>query len=339
MTLVVARSNNGRIAIAADTLLSEHGGALPIRYGALKSVCLPGNVCASYSGSPELAARSFSEYLAKYPRGTSYGLTIDFFEKSSKDTNNDYIVAFADTGRLTTIRDGRRTSGVATLHWVGDKRAFERFREHEFRKKRRQHHGRAVNAVLFADEMEGSPASELYSTMREVVLDRDIDSVGGFVTVLSNRDLGFRFSVYSDVLLDWPAGPTGECDLRMEDTFDLNASGENERFSVSQVSPGYYNCNCVAFYVLKGGLLYVLQHSRGGEMQCIQGVPPSRVADAIDGAIGFPFGALSLVMSSRPDGGFKPRSRPEQGVQISLFCELNTMPVPASGTGRGSVTP
>jgi hypothetical protein len=43
--------------------------------------------------------------------------------------------------------------------------------------------------------------------------------------------------------------------LQLTDKFDLRASGENDRYSVSQISTGYYNMNAVAFYVLKGELL------------------------------------------------------------------------------------
>jgi len=40
MTLIVARIEKGRIAIAADTILSAHGAPLPIQAWLLKSICL-----------------------------------------------------------------------------------------------------------------------------------------------------------------------------------------------------------------------------------------------------------------------------------------------------------
>lgn len=85
--------------------------------------------------------------------------------------------------------------------------------------------------------------------------------------MLGDRDIGFRYSVYSDVLFDWPKelGP-GEL-LQLNDKFDLAASGENDRFSISQISPGYYDMNTVAFYLLKGKLLYVLHGT--GMLRCI----------------------------------------------------------------------
>jgi hypothetical protein len=327
MTLVVARGEKGRLAIAADTMVSAHGQSLPMSGWVLKSICLPGGICVSYSGSPELAAKAFQEFRKRYPQGANHVATVAFFEVSSAHTNNDYIVAFADTAKLVTIRDGRRTSGLSKTHWIGDKDAYERFREYEHH--RRQHEqGRAVNAAVFADEMAGSPASDLYSTMRNVVRDRDVPSVGGLVTVLSNRDIGFRFSAYSDVLLDWPMELDEDQLLRLTDKFDLRASGENDGCSVSQISPGYYNMNAVAFYILKGRLLVAFYEIEGGATACVafNGIEPSRIAATLDEKLGFPFNAMCLVMSSR--AGFSqliPRDKAEHGVGMNLFCEVNTM--------------
>ena len=246
----------------------------------LKSICLPGRICVSYSGSPELAAKAFQQFRIQYPQGDNYAGTTSFFEASSTATNNDYIIAFADSAKLVTIRDGHRTTGLSKTHWIGDKDAFGRFREHEHRLRHRYEHGRAVNAAMFADEMAGSPASDLYSVMRNVVSDPEVPSVGGFVTVLSNHDFGFRFSVYSDILFDWPVDLDGGHVLRLTDKHALSASGENDRYSINQISPGYYDVNLVAFYVLKGRLLVVFYEATGGASTCVivADVEPERIS-------------------------------------------------------------
>ena len=151
MTLVVARCDNGRISIAADTLLSEHGSPLPITVGVVKSCCLPGNICVSFSGSPEMAEKAFVDFAKSFPRGANFSVTVKFFESSSSSTGNDYIVAFGDSPKLVTIRDGRHTAGVSKTHWIGDKDAFEGFHEYEHQQRDRYEHQRAVNATLFAD--------------------------------------------------------------------------------------------------------------------------------------------------------------------------------------------
>ncbi len=198
MTLVVARVEKRRIAIAADTMVSAHGSSLPMSQWVLKSICLPGNICVSYSGSPELAGKAFQKFHEAFPSGASYSATVEFFEDSSAATNNDYIIAFASTAKPVTVRDGRRRSGLSKTHWIGDESAYKLFRKYEIERGRQFEHGRAVNIAFFADEMTGSPASDLFSIMRNVALDGNAPSVGGFVTVISNRDTGFRFSVYSD---------------------------------------------------------------------------------------------------------------------------------------------
>lgn len=329
MTLIVARIENDRVAIAADTMLSAHGELLPMQKWVLKSICLPGGICVSYSGSPELAARAFKDFRAKYSQGANFADTITFFEASSLATNNDYIIAFSNRAKLVTIRDGRRTKGLSKTHWIGDKDAYVRFRESELQRGRQHEQGRAVNAAFFADEMAGSPASDLYSIMRNVVLDRNIPSVGGFVTVLSNRDIGFRFSVYSDILFDWPAELQENELLKVTDKFNLLASGENDRFSISQISPGYYNMNAVAFYLLKGRLLVVFCEVEDGSTACFifQGVEPGQIAATLDERLSFPFEAMCLVMSAREEmsGGMLPATQ-NDGLGMRLYCEVNTMP-------------
>lgn len=328
MTLVVARCNGDRIAIAADTLLTAQDARLPLSHHVLKSCCLPGYLCVSYSGSPDLAARAFFIFEQTFPTGASYDEAVRFFEHSSHETGNDYLLAFGALPKLVTIRDGHRVKTLSKTHWIGDQQGFNRFREYENRCRSRYHDERAVNAAIFADEMTGSPASDLHGVMRNIVLDREIPSVGGFVTVLSNRDIGFRFSCYSDVLLDWPASLEPTRSLQLTDKIDFKSSGENDRYSESQISPGYYNMNLVAFYVLQGNMLAVLLGcSEGLPGRCIvmPNVEPGKIAETLNEKLGFDFRSLCMVMSSREEFPFShQRDKPDDGVGISLFCEANT---------------
>jgi hypothetical protein len=330
VTLVVGRCEKGRIAIAGDTMLSEHNSPLSLTKGVVKSCCLPGYLCVSFSGSPELAEKAFAIFANSYPQGTNFETTVSFFESSSSSTNNDYLVAFGKNPKLVTIREGRRVSSISKTHWIGDKDAFEKFREYEHQARLRYEHQRAVNAAIFADEMTGSPASDLHGIMRNVVRDRKLTTVGGFVSVLSSRDIGFRYSVYSDVLLDWPKELTGDRTLQLSDKFDLSASGENDRFSINQISPGYYNMNIVAFYLLKGRLLMLFYGTNNGlATQCLTftNVEPSKIASTLNEKLGFDFRTLCMVMSARE--GYSrsvQRTKPEHGISMNLYCEVNTMP-------------
>ena len=328
MTLVVARVEKGRIAIAADTLITAHGKRLPVREWALKSICLPGNICVSFSGSPELATKSFAEFRNKFPRGTDFSGTVSFFERSSHNNMNDYIIAFGNLSKLITIRNGARVQSMAKTHWIGDKDAYERFREYEHRAIKRSDHGRAISVSYFADEMEHSPASKLYSAMRCVVQDQKITSVGGFITLISYRDIGFRFSAYSDLLYDWPAELADDEELKYSHKFRLKASDENDRYSISQISPGYYNINLVAFYVLKGRILFLFHENSDGSTACTpeRNVEPDKIAATLDLMTGGPFHALCTVLSARQEFpmDIPPSINPDEGLGLAFYCEVNT---------------
>jgi hypothetical protein len=82
-----------------------------------------------------------------------------------------------------------------TLDW-GQGRLREQFRKHEHNRGGGYEQGHAVNAALFADEMTGSPASGLYSVMRNLAYGREIPSVEGLVTVLSHRDVSRRAKLH-----------------------------------------------------------------------------------------------------------------------------------------------
>ena len=139
---------------------------------------------------------------------------------------------------------------------IGDHAAYSRFREYEARHRPKPEQGRAVNAVLFADEMANCPASDLFSAMRNITADRAISSVGGFVSVISNRDSGFRYSAYSDMLYDWPTGKPEDYNLQLTDRIAFTSTAENASFAVAQISPGFMNLNLVAFYFTKARKLF-----------------------------------------------------------------------------------
>ena len=173
MTLVVGRIAGPRVSIASDTLLTGPGGQpLPFQSGVIKSCMLPGDLCVSFSNSPVTAGRAFKEFVGSYPAGTNFTEVVIFFERSSRDTGNDYLLAFANPAKLAKIADGKRVHSLSKTQWIGDQAAYTRFRGCETKQQPKAEQGRAINAVLFADDMPNSPASDLFSTMRQVVADR-----------------------------------------------------------------------------------------------------------------------------------------------------------------------
>ncbi len=343
MTLVVARIEHGRIAVVSDTLITEHAKPLPPQLGSLKSWIFPGNLCVSYSNSPELAQKTFKSFFEQFTKrdfkkrsGFRCGFeeTIQFFEASSEKTGNDFLVAFDAPPRLVKIVDGSRRSSLSKTVWIGDQLAYEAFREHERKLRFKAERGRAISGVLFADEVKGSPASGLYSTFRQVIADRTVPTVGGFGCVISNRGNCFRFSVYSDMLHDWPAFKTDSYDLNLSDKVDLIASGENAGYAIAQISPGYIGPNCVAFYYPKSKSLFVYFGEPNGlanRCKVLSDVEPNDLKNTLDSAFESDFGWLALVVSApdfgrvRSQQGFA-RSSPSHGAALEIFVHANTFP-------------
>lgn len=339
MTLVVARIQGDRIAIASDTLLTEHQHPLPIQRGVIKSCMLPGDICVSYANSPELAERDFEKFVRAFPGGTGFSTVVSFFESSSRDTGNDYIVAFSHNPKLVTIVDGKRNRSQANTHWIGDKDAYARFRDYESKTRLGKENGRALYTVLFADELANSPASDLYSVMRHVVSDTDVASAGGFVCVISNRDPGFRYSVYSDMLYNWPEDATDEYTPKLTDKINLGASGENTEFVISQFSTRYLGLNMVAFYLLRGRKLFLFSGSGyGPALTCtvFSNVEPKEIPAKLTEATGADLHWRATVTSSLAEESNTIRRREsteesaDAGMQIEFFCHLNTFPPPGT---------
>jgi hypothetical protein len=331
MTLVVGRIVGLRIAVASDTMLTEHGKPLPFQNGVIKSCMLPGDLCVSFSNSPETAERAFREFATTNPNGTGFADVVSFFERSSKDTGNDYLLAFANPARLVKVADGERASSVSKTQWIGDHAAYSKFREYAARHQARPEQGRAINAVLFADEMQNSPASDLFSAMRNVVADRAIGSVGGFVSVISNLDNGFRFSAYSDMLYDWPSGKPGDYSLELNDPIAFTATKENASFAVAQVSPGFMNLNLAAFYFTKAKKLFFFYGNGNGlanQCEVFNEVPASKICDTLNAFIRFDFRWRLMITSPQSAGSnFDTPGIPEKaGNQLAFFVDANTIP-------------
>ena len=328
MTLVVARIEGTRIAIAADTLLTEHGKPLPVQGGTIKSCLLPGDICVSFSNSPELAETEFHKFAQTYPLGAEFSDAVSFFERSSEATGNDYIVAFGKVPRLVKIADGRRLKTISNTVWVGDEAAYLRFKEYQARKRQRPERGRAINAVVFADELRDSPASDLYSAMRNLIVDR-VPNVGGFVSVISSRDNGFRFSAYSDMLFDWPLSQDETYELNLGDKLDLGASGENAGYSIAQISPGYMSLNLVAFYMVKGRKLFFHYGRNNGlptQCQVFPDISTGDICAALNQAVGDDARWLAMVTSAPAGKTSLAGLNRAGGVKVPFFVDLNTFP-------------
>ncbi|MCX7306422.1 MAG: hypothetical protein NTZ72_00075, partial [Afipia sp.] len=334
MTLVVARIDGPRVAVVADTLLTEHEKPLSFQNGVVKSCMLPGNICVSFANSPVTAERAFRLFVQNYPQGAGFAAVVAYFETSSRETGNDYIVAFANPARLVKIADGKRQTSLAKTLWIGDPIAYSRFREFEQPNRRKPQHGRALNVAYFADELKDSPASDLFSTMRNVVADPSILSAGGFVSVISNRDNGFRYSVYCDMLYDWPGSQDENYEFAITDQISLQTSGENTGFSIAQISPGFMGMNLTAFYYVKARKLFFFYGDNYGlanKCNVFTNVEPMRIHEVLNAFLRVDLKWLVTVTSPR-DGGPYDKNRSDiktPGSKMAFMVNANTFPKPS----------
>jgi len=159
---------------------------------------------------------------------------VTFFELSSQSTSNDYLLAFANPARLIKIADGKRASSLSKTQWIGRSSGYSKFRSYETRRQPRAQQGARSMLRCLLMTFRAHPPSDLFSTMRNVVADRSASTTGGFVTIVTNFDNGFRYSVYSDMLYDWPAGKPTDYELLASDAIAFTATHENASFAVAQ---------------------------------------------------------------------------------------------------------
>lgn len=240
MTLVVARIAGSRIAIVSDTLLTEHDRPLPVQNGIVKSCMLPGDICVSFCNSPETADQYFREFSQQYPKGTGFANVVSFFERSSKDTGNDYLIAFSNPPRLIKIADGKRNNALSkTLYYQ----------------------------------------------------------------------------------------------IALTEKIGLQTSGENEGYSIAQVSPGFMGVNLVAFYYVKAKKLFLFYtESFGLPIHCkvFDEVPATEIHHVLTNFFNFDLRWLVTVVTGRSTGVFRPNVNgiADTGVRLGFFVEANTYPSP-----------
>ena len=187
--------------------------------------------------------------------------------------------------------------------------------------------------MLFADEFKNSPASDLYSAMRNLVRSKEVETVGGFVCLLSNREQEFRHSAYCDMLFDWPNDTPLSYELDYNDSVDFGSTGENEEYSISQISTGYENFNCVCFYVLRAKTAYLFYPTKtiiADACKVITDLEPINITDRLLDTMKIDLGWLAFVASA-PENGKTTSFRQDSpdvknGNQLGMMVHCNTFP-------------
>jgi hypothetical protein len=337
MTLVVGRITKGSIAIVADTQITAPGDKpLPMHQGVVKSVLVPGGLCVSFAGSPELAGRDIWDFTKRYQGRWDFGDAVTHFEDRSGRSGVDYLLAFAPFPKLLKIVGGRRIEAVSATQWIGSKDAYEAFRAREARAQKRHYRGRAFPAVLAANTGQNPALDGLYETLREVIAGRCCSSVGGFTSVVVRSGDSFIFPSFSDILYDWPASKGESFDLQLTDPINLSTSGENAEFSVAQFSTAYGDLSIVGFFFPHAGTAYVFIPRRtfvADRCEVIREVLPAQLVDRLNQILNLGSAWRLFVGVSRTvfERDLDRANHPE-GISVAIEMLLNTFP--ASGAGE-----
>jgi hypothetical protein len=334
MTLVVGRTKGKRVSIVADTLITEHSKRLKITEGLIKSCALSSGICVSFSGSPELAKKELWEFNRLHPINCDFADAVSYFEESSRRTENEYLLAFSTTARLIKIVKGKRVEGTSNTQWIGDKDAYEAFRQYEGRARNSVEHGRAMTGLFVWNENEGSPSSDLYSIMRQVVFGRAVESVGGLVSILSNHEGGFRPPAMSDMLFDWPADLGHDADIQLESPISINVSGENKEQSLNIFATGFIGLTLIGYYFLSGRTA-LLFHPETNVMAdtctVIRDVEPNDIAKRLNDKLGADWRWQMLIGSPESAGSLQSAQISDEklnGMRLGFKCHCNTIANP-----------
>ena len=188
-----------------------------------------------------------------------------------------------------------------------------------------------MNCVYTWNEMEGSPSSDLYSIMRQVVFSGAIQSVGGLVSILSNHEGQFRPPVMSDVLYDWPSAFDQDASIPLDVPINLDVSGENKHQSLNIFSTGYLGITMIGFYFLSGKTA-ILFHPRtnlvADACTVIRDVEPNEIAKKLNDLLGADWRWQILVVG--PESGNAPHKAPlingkQSGMGLGLMCYFNSL--------------
>lgn len=254
MTLVVVKKSGSKVFIFADTRLSEHGKALPPDQGIIKTAFIAPHIAVAYSNSPDLAARDINEFSSNGINPNYLNVT-QYFKESSLKTNNEYLIAFADTARVVKISIGIIERSVSQTHWIGDEGAFERFNSFE-RGKTKFDLGApwSMNTwpLDWVQLTHAQAVGNWLDISSAVLMAPDIGSTGDFLTVATNVGATFRFLPHSKLFYD---------NARLQSSLfkeaELVARGENRAYQYSAIVPLEPAVNGAGFYFPQAQIAYI----------------------------------------------------------------------------------
>jgi hypothetical protein len=236
MTFVLCKIIKSRVFIFADTRVTEHAVSLPPEQGLIKTSFLSPQVAISFSQSPDLAARDIKLLGEQYKGCFGYSDALNFFSKSSSDTNNDYILVFLNPLRILKISSGVANRTLSGELWIGDQAARTRYLEYANKKRKGADIWKMHTWSHIDNSQDSEKFSRIFAPFQSTLEDPEIISAGNFYTVATNVGAEFKFMAFATIYFDNfgpnPMTPT---------------SGENFEYRFSVLAPMQSGVNACAF--------------------------------------------------------------------------------------------
>ncbi|UFS77247.1 hypothetical protein LPB73_07675 [Tardiphaga sp. 37S4] len=239
MTLAVGKVTKSGLVLLSDTRQYEPSAdrsKRSVRSGTMKTTILWETIAVSFTGNVDVAQRDVA---ALQSNGENPGVfaVIEFFEQRSNQSRNDYLVAFAQPGKLYKIADGKAES----MHtaWVGHIDGFERF---QVGKPAFPDNPFWEMSMFGPDVPDSQQVSDRITRMSAVVEDPSVDSVGDFFTLVAAVDGKFRVC--------FQAGGYFDAEARLLDPLGrplLSSTGENRAYRFFAWAPKDRSLAAAAF--------------------------------------------------------------------------------------------
>src|SRR5579863_335907 len=203
MTLIVGRVVNGQVYMLGDTALTYYGfeNANPTLEGCLKQYIVSDAIAIGFAGNQPHFEEDAGRLLACDTADEIVAIAME-----SQRAQKDYQLMVGEIGypNLRIIKDGQVVEAPAGF--VGDPAAFEVFQT-VFHAREQCADSKEMNKATLQflrlpEPLQGDLYSHIFNSLRNVITDPLMKSVGGIVVPLCSDGGRFRYVNYADVTSD-----------------------------------------------------------------------------------------------------------------------------------------
>lgn len=203
MTLVVGRAYDGKIYMLGDTKITLLNGERTNPYidGCLKQYLIADHLAIGFAGNREHIKETCSDFLSCQ---SSEGVIRLAISQQSNGSDFEIIIGDFSEESIYTVKSGEVCKSL--VGYVGDPHAFNAFQEnfHESAEEFSVEADRARFGLLKLPEptVDGDIYGRMYESLRHVILDDRVPSVGGIAISLCTDQGKFCYLPYADTVTD-----------------------------------------------------------------------------------------------------------------------------------------